>query len=187
MSVPIEHSIDGRVVRVGDNVDTDVIIAGPYLNLTDPRELGAHLLETYDPELSAGLAAGDVLVAGENFGLGSSREQAPIAILGRGISAVIAASFARIFLRNAINLGLPAIESRAAAAALRSGERVRIDLRAGEIVGESSGSFTVPPSPPFLAAIIDAGGLVPWVRARLASTGVQSSPPSERSGGDHES
>jgi 3-isopropylmalate/(R)-2-methylmalate dehydratase small subunit len=186
MSGSLAQPIEGRVVRVGDNVDTDVIIAGPYLNLTDPAELGAHLLETYDPDLSARLAAGDVLVAGENFGSGSSREQAPIAMLGRGIAAVIAASFARIFLRNAINLGLPAIESRDAAAALQSGERVRIDLRAGEIVGESSGSFPVPPSPPFLAAIIDAGGLVPWVRARLASTGGQAAPSSERSGGDHQ-
>jgi 3-isopropylmalate/(R)-2-methylmalate dehydratase small subunit len=186
MSAPLEQPIEGRVVRVGDNVNTDVIIAGPYLNLSDPVELGTHLLETYDPELSARLAAGDVLVAGENFGSGSSREQAPIAILGRGIPVVIAASFARIFLRNAINLGLPAIESREAAAALSSGERVRIDLRAGDIVGESSGSFSVPPTPPFLAAIIDAGGLVPWVRARLASTGAQAAPPGERLGGDHQ-
>ncbi len=175
---PSGGPIEGRVVRLGDDVNTDVIIAGPYLNLTDPVELGGHLLETYDPELAAGLRAGDVLVAGENFGSGSSREQAPVAMLGRGIAAVIASSFARIFLRNAINLGLPAIESREAAGALHDGERVRIDLRDGEIVGESSGSFAVPASPPFLAAIIDAGGLVPWARARLQST--------ERASGDHE-
>jgi 3-isopropylmalate/(R)-2-methylmalate dehydratase small subunit len=161
--------IEGRVVRVGDNINTDVIIPGPYLNLVDPRELGEHLLESYDPELSRRLEAGDVLVAGENFGCGSSREQAPVAILARGIPAVVAASFARIFLRNAINLGLPVIESREAAHALRDRERVQIDLALGEIRGEHTGSFAIPPSPPFMADIIDHGGLIPWVRERLAS------------------
>lgn len=182
MSLPTAASgslIEGRVVRLGDNVDTDVIIPGPYLNLTDPQELGAHLLEGYDLELSAQLAPGDVLVAGENFGSGSSREQAPIAMLARGIPAVIACSFARIFLRNAINLGLPVIESREAAA-LRDGERVRIDLAAGEVVGELSGSFSVPRNPRFLAEIIDQGGLVPWVRARLAAR------PEQAHGADHQ-
>ena len=160
--------IEGRVVRLGDNVDTDVILPGPYLNLTDPEALGAHLLEGYDPELARLLEPGDVLVAGENFGCGSSREQAPIAILARGIGAVVAASFARIFLRNAVNLGLPVIESREAAAALLDREPVRIDLAHGEIRGERSGAFPIPPTPPFMAEIIERGGLVPWVRARLA-------------------
>ena len=157
----------GRVVRLGDDVDTDAIIPGPYLNLTDPAGLGEHLLEGYDPELSRRIAPGDILVAGENFGCGSSREQAPVAILARGVGAVIAASYARIFLRNAINLGLLAIESREASAGLLEGDAVDIDLAQGVIAGERSGSFAVPPTPPFVAQIIAQGGLVPWVRRRL--------------------
>jgi 3-isopropylmalate dehydratase small subunit len=173
------RAIAGRVVRVGDDVDTDVIIPGPYLSLTDAAALGEHLLEGYDPELSRRLRPGDVLVAGENFGCGSSREQAPVAILARGIPAVIAASFARIFLRNAINLGLPVIESREAAAALRDGEIVHIDVLGGEIRGERAGAFAVPGAPPFLAEIIARGGLVPWVRDRLERA-------AEPRGGDHQ-
>jgi 3-isopropylmalate dehydratase small subunit len=161
------------VVRIGNDVDTDVILPGRYLNIVDAQELGAHLLEGYDPALASRLASGDVLVAGENFGCGSSREQAPLAIIARGIPAVIAASFARIFLRNAINLGLPVIESRNVASALEEGERVAIDLSVGEIIGERSGVFRTPPTPPFIADIIACGGLVPWVRARLVNAGSQ--------------
>lgn len=169
---PQQHAatapIEGRVVRLGDHVDTDVILPGPYLNVTDPAELGRHLLEGYDPELSARLRPGDVLVAGTNFGCGSSREQAPVAILARGIRAVIAASFARIFLRNAINLGLPAVESPAAAAALQDGEQVTIDLGAARVVGQDSGDFPLVGSPAFVTELLAHGGLVNWVRARLA-------------------
>jgi 3-isopropylmalate/(R)-2-methylmalate dehydratase small subunit len=159
--------VAGRVIRLGDNVDTDVILPGPYLNLTDPDQLALHLLEGYDPAVAARVNRGDILVAGENFGCGSSREQAPVAIIARGVGAIIASSFARIFLRNAVNLGLPVIESRAAANGLQDGEGVRIALDRGEIEGERSGSFTVAPTPPFLLDIIARGGLVPWVRARL--------------------
>jgi 3-isopropylmalate/(R)-2-methylmalate dehydratase small subunit len=103
--------ISGRVVRIGDDVDTDVMLPGAYLNITDPQELGTHLLETYsDPEVGKRIEAGDILVAGRNCGMGSSREHAPLAMIGRGVQAVVAVSFARIFQRNCINLGLLAIE-----------------------------------------------------------------------------
>ncbi len=162
MSEPIE----GRVVRLGDDVNTDNILPGPYLNLTDPEQLGAHLLETYDTEIAARIRPGDVLVGGVNFGMGSSREQAQVAIQARGVAAIVAAGFARIFLRNCINVGLPAVESPEASAALRDGETVRIDLASGLIRGEGE-SWSVPPQPPFLEELIGAGGLVPWVRERL--------------------
>jgi 3-isopropylmalate/(R)-2-methylmalate dehydratase small subunit len=160
-------TISGRVVRLGDDVDTDVILPGPYLNITDPEELGRHLLEGYDRAVAARVQPGDILVAGENFGCGSSREQAPVAILARGVGAIVAASFARIFLRNAINLGLPVIESRDASGGLLDGEQVQIDLDHGVLAGHESGSFNVAPTAPFLLDMIAGGGLVPWVRARL--------------------
>jgi 3-isopropylmalate/(R)-2-methylmalate dehydratase small subunit len=162
----VSELIEGRVVRLGDDVNTDNILPGPYLNLTDPEQLGAHLLETYDTEIAARIRPGDVLVGGVNFGMGSSREQAQVAIQARGVAAIVAAGFARIFLRNCINVGLPAVESPEASAALRDGEIVRIDLASGLIRGEGE-SWPVPPQPPFLQELIDAGGLVPWVRQRL--------------------
>lgn len=158
--------IEGRVIRLGDDVNTDNILPGPYLNLTDPDELGKHLLETYDAEIAARVQPGDVLVGGVNFGMGSSREQAQVAVRARGVPAIIAVSFARIFLRNCINIGLPAVESPEAAAALQDLETVRIDLASGVIEAES-GRWAVPKQPPFLADLIDGGGLVPWVRRRL--------------------
>jgi 3-isopropylmalate/(R)-2-methylmalate dehydratase small subunit len=124
----VSEVIEGRVIRLGDDVNTDNILPGPYLNLTDPDELGEHLLETYDADIAARVQRGDVLVGGVNFGMGSSREQAQVAVRARGVPAIIAASFARIFLRNCINIGLPAVESPAAAVALRDHETVRIDL-----------------------------------------------------------
>lgn len=158
--------IEGRVVRLGDDVNTDNILPGPYLNLTDPDELGKHLLETYDAEIAARVQPGDVLVGGVNFGMGSSREQAQVAVRARGVPAIIAVSFARIFLRNCINIGLPAVESPDAASALQDLETVRIDLASGVIEAES-GRWAIPKQPPFLADLIDGGGLVPWVRRRL--------------------
>ncbi len=158
--------IEGRVVRLGDDVNTDNILPGPYLNLTDPDELGKHLLETYDAEVAARVQPGDVLVGGVNFGMGSSREQAQVAVRARGVPAIIAVSFARIFLRNCINIGLPAVESPDAASALQDLETVRIDLASGVIEAES-GRWAIPKQPPFLADLIDGGGLVPWVRRRL--------------------
>jgi 3-isopropylmalate/(R)-2-methylmalate dehydratase small subunit len=158
--------IEGRAIRLGDDVNTDNILPGPYLNLTDPQELGRHLLETYPGDVGARLRHGDILVAGENFGMGSSREHAQQAILGRGIQAIVAASFARIFLRNCVNVAIPAVESAPAAAAIADGQIVRIDLARGVIVCDG-GRFAVPATPPFLADLTDAGGLVPWTQRRL--------------------
>lgn len=158
--------IEGRVVRLGDDVNTDNILPGAYLNLTDPRELGSHLLETYPGDAGARVRAGDILVAGENCGVGSSREQAQLAILGCGVQAIIAASFARIFLRNCINVGLPVAESPDAAAAIEDGDLVQLDLAGGSIA-RNEAVYEIPPQPTFVAEIIDAGGLVEWARGRL--------------------
>jgi 3-isopropylmalate/(R)-2-methylmalate dehydratase small subunit len=158
--------IEGRAVVLGDDVNTDNILPGAYLNLTDPADLGEHLLETYPGDVAQRIRPGDILVAGENFGMGSSREQAQIAILARGVQAIVAASFARIFLRNCINVGLPVAESREASAAIADGDIVRIDLPAGTIARRAN-RFAIPPQPAFVAEIVDAGGLVPWARARL--------------------
>ncbi len=163
---------EGRAVVLGDDVNTDNILPGPYLNLTDPQELGRHLLETYPGDAGARIEPGDVIVAGENFGMGSSREQALLAIDGRGVSAVLAASFARIFLRNAINVGLRAAECPDAAAAVRDGERVRIDFSAGVVESEGR-RWPIAPTPPFVEEIVGAGGLVPWARARLARSATE--------------
>jgi 3-isopropylmalate/(R)-2-methylmalate dehydratase small subunit len=159
--------IEGRVIRIGNDVDTDVILPGKYLNLTEPEELGRYLLEGYDPELGRSIAPGDVLVAGLNFGSGSSREQAPVAMLNRGVRAVIAESVARIFLRNAFNLGLPVIESPEAARRLAQGDPVRIALDEGWIELPGGDRVEIPAQPPFLADLVAAGGLVEWTRQRL--------------------
>jgi 3-isopropylmalate/(R)-2-methylmalate dehydratase small subunit len=158
--------IEGRAIRLGDHVNTDNILPGAYLNVTDGLELGAHLLETYPGDVGARIRPGDVLVAGENFGMGSSREQAQLAILARGVQAIVAASFARIFLRNCVNVGLPIVESPEAAAAIRDGVLVRIHLVTGLIACEND-RFSVAPQPPFIADITRAGGLVPWAHRRL--------------------
>jgi 3-isopropylmalate/(R)-2-methylmalate dehydratase small subunit len=160
--------IRGRVVRIGHDVDTDVMLPGAYLNLSDRESLAPHLFENYDPAIAAQIASGDVIVAGRNCGTGSSREHAPLAMLGRGVQAIIAESFARIFLRNCINLGLPVVEHEAAARALRDGEIVTLDLEAGWIRSDA-GEWTLPPRPAFIAHLLEAGGLVPWVQTRLAA------------------
>jgi 3-isopropylmalate/(R)-2-methylmalate dehydratase small subunit len=160
-------AISGRVVRIGDDVDTDVMLPGAYLNITDPEALGEHLLETYsDPEVGRRIERGDIIVAGRNCGMGSSREHAPLAMIGRGVQAVVAESFARIFQRNCINLGLLAIEQPDAAAALRDGDTVTIDTAAGSISWDG-GEASLPPQPPFIAELIASGGIVEWTRERL--------------------
>ena len=168
--------IEGRVIRLGDDVDTDVILPGQYLNRTEPEDLGRYLLEGYDPELGKSVAPGDVLVAGVNFGAGSSREQAPVAMLARGVQAVVAESMARIFLRNAFNLGLPVIESPEAARRLQQGDQVRIAPDEGWIELPGGDRVGIPAQPPFVAELIDAGGLVAWVRRRLAAQSEQETP-----------
>lgn len=161
------QSFTGRVVRVGDNVNTDLILPGAYLNLVEPEELGEHLLEGYDAALGASIGPGDIIVGGTDFGGGSSREQAQVAILAREVGAVVAASFSRIFLRNSLNLGLLVIESPEAVADLQTDDRLTIDPLAGRITLADGRVFETPPHPPFVRDLIAQGGLVPWVRHRL--------------------
>lgn len=158
----------GTVIRYGDNVDTDVIIPARYLNTGDPAALAAHCMEDLDPGFVQRVKKGDILVAGQNFGCGSSREHAPLAIQASGISAVIAASFARIFYRNAINIGLAIVECPEAAAAIAEGDTVEADLDAGIIRDLTTGAeFKTAPFPPFIQSIIEQGGLVSAVKNGL--------------------
>lgn len=158
----------GTVHKYGDHVDTDAIIAARYLTTTDPAELAAHCMQDVDAEFVERVQPGDVIVAGVNFGCGSSREHAPIAIKAAGISAVIAATFARIFYRNALNIGLPIIEAPEAAERINAGDRVTVDTEAGTIVNHTTGEqFTFAPLTGVAAELVAAGGLVPLVRERL--------------------
>ncbi|MFN2461952.1 MAG: 3-isopropylmalate dehydratase small subunit [Candidatus Velthaea sp.] len=158
----------GRAHVFGNNVDTDVILPGQYLALTEPADLAQHAMEGIDPEFARRVRAGDVIVAGSNFGCGSSRENAPLALKGAGVSAVIAASFARIFYRNAINIGLPIFEVAGAAQGIAPGDELAIDAAAGTIRDVTTGAeFTATPFSPFMQALIDVGGLRPYVEARL--------------------
>ena len=165
-----ESKIMGRAWVYGDNVDTDVIIPARYLYTCDPQELAPHCMEDIDMSFVASVAKGDVIVAGANFGCGSSREHAPIAIKAAGISCVVASSYARIFLRNAINIGLPILECAEACmpGAVNKGDELEIDLASGEIVNKTKGkTFKAASAPEFLRDLLAAGGLVPYVRERL--------------------
>ncbi|MBR6419041.1 MAG: 3-isopropylmalate dehydratase small subunit [Oscillospiraceae bacterium] len=156
----------GTAVKYGDNVDTDVIIPARYLNTGDPAALAAHCMEDLDSSFVKRVKPGDMIVAGQNFGCGSSREHAPIAIKASGISVVIAESFARIFYRNAINIGLPIVECPAAAKAISAGDTVEADLGAGVIRNLTTGAeFGTAPFPPFIQQIIEAGGLVEAIKS----------------------
>jgi 3-isopropylmalate/(R)-2-methylmalate dehydratase small subunit len=158
----------GTAHRYGRDIDTDVIIPARYLNTSDPAELAAHCLEDLDAGFVAKVQPGDILVAEENFGCGSSREHAPIAIKHAGVSVVIARSFARIFYRNAINTGLPIMECPEAVDGIGSGDKVTVDADAGVITNETTGAvFTAQPFPPFIREIIETGGLVERTRARV--------------------
>jgi 3-isopropylmalate/(R)-2-methylmalate dehydratase small subunit len=148
----------------GDDIDTDVIIPARYLNTSDPNELALHCMEDADPGFSKSVLPGDIIVGGKNFGCGSSREHAPLAIKGAGIACVVAASFARIFYRNAINIGLPILESAEAVEALQEGEEVEIDLQKGEIKILSSGIiYKAAAFPPFMQEIMSSGGLINYL------------------------
>ncbi|MBP5791544.1 MAG: 3-isopropylmalate dehydratase small subunit [Kiritimatiellae bacterium] len=156
----------GIVHRFGDNVDTDVIIPARYLNTPDAKELARHCMEDVDSGFAAKVKAGDIMVAGRNFGCGSSREHAPIAIRECGVSCVIAASFARIFYRNALNIGLPILESPEAAQSVKAGDTVAIDFDVGLIKDETTGeTFKAEPFPPFMQKLIAAGGLAAYWRS----------------------
>jgi 3-isopropylmalate/(R)-2-methylmalate dehydratase small subunit len=151
----------GKAWTFGEDVDTDAIIPARYLNTSDPDELAEHCMEDADPEFVRKMAPGDVMVAGKNFGCGSSREHAPIAIKAARISCVIAASFARIFYRNAFNMGLPIFESPEAAAAIQEGDEVEVDADAGVIRNLSrGGEYRAAPIPPFMQELIADGGLM---------------------------
>ena len=153
--------IRGIVHRYGNNVDTDVIIPARYLNTASEEELAAHCMEDIDPAFRGRVKAGDILVAEDNFGCGSSREHAPIAIKASGVSLVIANTFARIFYRNAINIGLPILECPEAVRNIRAGDTVSCDLAKGEIRNETTGQvFYAQPFPAFIQKIINAGGLM---------------------------
>jgi 3-isopropylmalate/(R)-2-methylmalate dehydratase small subunit len=154
----------GTAWKYGDNVDTDVIIPARYLNVSTAEELACHCMEDVSPGFAGDVRPGDVVVAGENFGCGSSREHAPLAIKGAGVSCVIARSFARIFYRNAINTGLPILECPEAVQETEQGDELRVDLEAGAITNMRTGrTYRTSPFPAFILGIIEAGGLVPYM------------------------
>ena len=157
--------IRGNVWKYGDNVDTDVIIPARYLNESTPGALAQHCMEDIDPRFAGAVHPGDIIVAGENFGCGSSREHAPLAIKGAGVSCVIAASFARIFYRNAINIGLPILESPQAVRKTENGHVLEVEIEAGIIHNLTTNeTYQTVPYPEFMLEIIRAGGLVPYTR-----------------------
>lgn len=157
----------GKVFRFGDNVDTDVIIPARYLNSSDPKELAQHCMEDIDRDFVKNVTPGDLIVADKNFGCGSSREHAPIAIKAAGVSCVIAETFARIFYRNAINIGLPIIECKEAAAAIEAGDEVEVNFDTGVITDKTKNmSFQGQAFPPFMQKIIDCEGLVNYINQK---------------------
>ena len=154
----------GRVFKYGENVDTDVIIPARYLNMTDPADLAKHCMEDIDKEFIRNVREGDIVVAGKNFGCGSSREHAPIALKAAGVSCVIAPTFARIFYRNAINIGLAIVECPEASERINGGDEVEVDFDTGIITDVTTGeSFNGQAFPPFMQKIIDCGGLVNYI------------------------
>ena len=157
----------GRVFKYGDNVDTDVIIPARYLNIADPKELATHAMEDIDAEFVQKMQPGDIVVATRNFGCGSSREHAPLVLKENGVSCVIASSFARIFYRNAINIGLPILECEAAANGIDDGDTVSVDFDTGVITNETKGeTYQAAAFPLFIQSIIQAGGLLKSLKER---------------------
>ena len=160
---------EGTVHKYGRDVDTDVIIPARYLNTNDPAELAKHCMEDIDADFVTSVKPGDIIVAHENFGCGSSREHAPVAIKQSGISVVVASSFARIFYRNSINTGLPIVICPAAAMEAKSGDTLRVDLVAGTVENLTQGTkHDADPFPPFMQELIDCGGLLPYVKSRVS-------------------
>lgn len=160
--------LKGKAWKFGDNINTDLIIPARYLNTTDPEELARHVMEDADPEFSGKIKPGDIIVAGKNFGCGSSREHAPIAIKASGIQAVIAESFARIFYRNAFNIGLPIFESPNISEKIVEGDEIEIHADKGIIRNLTKKTeFNASPIPPFMEELISAGGLMEWVTKKL--------------------
>jgi 3-isopropylmalate/(R)-2-methylmalate dehydratase small subunit len=160
--------LKGKVHKFGDDINTDEIIPARYLNTSDPLELAKHAMEDADPEFVNKMQPGDFIVGGKNFGCGSSREHAPIALKAAGISGVIAGSFARIFFRNAFNMGLAIFESPEAAAALKNGQEISVDMDTGVITDLATGKkYSSQPIPPFMQQLLAAGGLMAFVRKEL--------------------
>ncbi|OGS49383.1 MAG: 3-isopropylmalate dehydratase [Euryarchaeota archaeon RBG_16_68_13] len=166
----MQTKLEGRVWLFGEDISTDHIIAGKYLGSMDPAALAEHAMEAVDPGFSKNAKPGDIVVAATNFGCGSSREQAPVALQGLGLSCVIADSFARIFYRNAINIGFPVVECPGLRAKLREGDRVSVDLEAGRVTLPSGEHVSFRPLPPNLMEILRAGGLVPKLRSELGGS-----------------
>lgn len=161
--------LEGKVWRFGQDVDTDLIIAARYLNTSDPMELAKHVMEDADPEFTSKMQAGDIIVAGNNFGCGSSREHAPIALKASGIAAVIAPTFARIFYRNAFNMGLPIFELPQSAE-IGEGDTVSIDMDAGTVTNVTAGkTYQFTPIPPFMQELLSAGGLMNYAKNEITS------------------
>lgn len=160
----------GRVVRLADDVNTDLVLAGAYLNLTDPQSLAAHAFERFEPPVADRIGPGTILLAGRAFGGGSSREQAIVALVARGVVALVAESFARIFFRNAVNLGMPAIECPDAWRDVRDDDELSLDLAGGRITRSDGSSWSFPAPAPFVADLLAEGGLEAWTRRRLAAS-----------------
>ncbi|HEX78833.1 MAG TPA: 3-isopropylmalate dehydratase small subunit [Dehalococcoidia bacterium] len=164
--------LKGKVFKYGANVDTDAIIPARYLNVSEPAELAKHCMEDIDTGFVKRVQPGDVIMATTNFGCGSSREHAPLAIKAAGASCVIAISFARIFFRNAINIGLPLLECREAVDNTEDGDTVEVDITNGKIKNKTrGGEFDAKPYPDFMAELIDAGGLIEYTKKRLEAKG----------------
>jgi len=160
--------LKGKVFKYGDNVDTDVIIPARYLNSSTPENLAAHCMEDIDENFADEVSEGDIIVGGKNFGSGSSREHAPLAIKYAGVSCVVAESFARIFYRNSINIGLPILECPEAVKAAEAGDELEVDIDNGEIKNMRTGeSYQAAPFPPFMQEIIKDGGLIEHVKKEL--------------------
>ena len=160
--------VSGKVFKYGDNVDTDVIIPARYLNAPSPEELAKHCMEDIDASFATTVKPGDIMVGGANFGCGSSREHAPISIRACGVRCVIAASFARIFYRNSINIGFPILECPEAATAIQNGDTVSVDFATGKIIDETTGeTFQAVALPPFIEKIVEHNGLLPYLKARM--------------------
>lgn len=160
--------ITGKAWAFGDNVDTDAIIPARHINSRDPKYLAAHCMEDADAQFAGRVNPGDLIVAGKNFGCGSSREHAPIAIKAAGVACVIAHSFARIFYRNAFNMGLPIVECADAAAAIRTGDTVEIDFQQGVVINQSRQlQFEAQAISPFMQKLLQSGGLIPYVREQM--------------------
>ena len=162
--------LKGKVYKYGADVNTDVIIPARYLNVSEPAELAKHCMEGIDPDFVKRVQPGDIIMAATNFGCGSSREHAPLAIKAAGVSCVIAKTFARIFFRNAINIGLPLLECEEAVDKTEAGDILEVDLSRGRIKNLTSGMvFTAKPYPDFMAGLIAAGGLIEYTKKRLAN------------------